>query len=85
MKITKKVTEINVLDMEGRRGEWTETNMTYTEAVATMTNPWHNMVREIEKTVDLDTLETTVKEIRRTVKDFEGRWTWGGKTKEIVA
>ena len=78
----KNFVEKYVLDMEGRRGEWEVTDETYEEAVATM-DGWIDKVREVEKTFHEDTFTVTEKVLRETVKDFEGKWTWGGKTKEV--
>ena len=81
--IIKNFVEIYELDMEGRRGEWKPTDMTHDEAVAKM-NPWLDKVRTVEKTFNPETFTITEKIVRLTEKDFEGGWTWAGKTKETV-
>lgn len=80
--ITKTFTEIYTLDMEGRHGEWRKTDKTYEEAVKMM-DGWNDAVREVEKIFNPDTFEITEREIRKTIKDYEGEWTWKGKTKEL--
>ena len=81
--ITKRFIEIYRLDMEGRRGWWEGTDKTYDEAVAAM-DGWNDAVREVEKTFHPDTFEITERTIRKTEKDYEGRWTWDGKTKTTI-
>ena len=83
MNITKNFIEIYRLDEEGRHGEWETTDLTYEGAVATM-DGWNDAVREVEKTFDPDTFKITVRVIRETEKDYEGGWTWKGKTKTTV-
>lgn len=81
--IVKTFVEVYELDMEGRRGWWKPTALTHDEAIKTL-DPWTDRVRTVEKIFDPETFTITEKVLRETEKDYEGKWTWGGKTKEVA-
>ena len=79
MNITKTFTQIYRLDMDGRYGEWYNTDKTYEEVVKEL-GCWVTGARVIEKTFNPDTFEIT----ENVIKETETRYNWDTRENELI-